>query len=160
WSPSNSSTTASWSTQWSHAMRSPITIRRADARRSTQRRKVHISYVTRWLSSCSRCRKTCFALSRRMSAAGRERPLSRSDLGAYLSPVGSFVPTRSTDLVSGLYAIGAIHINVKGICTNTVPVCAYRGAGRPEAAYLLERLVDATARDLGMSPDRIRRVNF
>ncbi|HVI64356.1 MAG TPA: molybdopterin cofactor-binding domain-containing protein, partial [Bradyrhizobium sp.] len=83
-----------------------------------------------------------------------------ANLGAYLSPFGSFVPTRSTDLVSGLYAIGAIHINVKGICTNTVPVCAYRGAGRPEAAYLLERLVDAAARDLGMSPDRIRRVNF
>src|SRR5262249_36574827 len=51
-------------------------------------------------------------------------------------------------------------INVKGVCTNTVPVCAYRGAGRPEAAYLLERLVDAAARQLGMSPDAIRRVNF
>ncbi len=61
----------------------------------------------------------------------------------------AFVPTRSTDLVSGLYAIGAIHINVKGVCTNTVPVCAYRGAGRPEAGYLLERLVDAAARELG-----------
>ena len=70
------------------------------------------------------------------------------------------MPTRSTDLVSGLYAIGAIHVNVKGVCTNTVPVCAYRGAGRPEAAYLLERIVDAAARELGMSPDAIRRVNF
>ena len=83
-----------------------------------------------------------------------------ANLGAYLSPFGSFVPTRSTDLVSGLYRIGAIHVNVKGVCTNTVPVCAYRGAGRPEAAYLLERLVDLAARELGMSPDRIRRVNF
>jgi aerobic carbon-monoxide dehydrogenase large subunit len=83
-----------------------------------------------------------------------------ANLGAYLSPFGSFVPTRSTDLVSGLYAIGAIHINVKGVCTNTVPVCAYRGAGRPEAAYLLERLVDASARELGITPDAIRRVNF
>ena len=71
-----------------------------------------------------------------------------ANLGAYLSPFGCFIPTRSTDLVSGLYAIGAIHINVKGVCTNTVPVCAYRGAGRPEAAYLLERLVDAAAREL------------
>ena len=70
------------------------------------------------------------------------------------------MPTRSTDLVSGLYVFGAIHVNVKGVCTNTVPVCAYRGAGRPEAAYLLERLVDAAARDTGMSPDKIRRVNF
>ena len=83
-----------------------------------------------------------------------------ANLGAYLSPFGCFVPTRSTDLVSGLYAVGAIHINVKGACTNTVPVCAYRGAGRPEAAYLLERLVDAAARELGVSPDAIRRVNF
>ncbi len=83
-----------------------------------------------------------------------------ANLGAYLSPFGSFVPTRSTDLVSGLYAIGAIHVNVKGVCTNTVPVCAYRGAGRPEAAYLLERLVDLAARELGKSPDAIRRVNF
>src|SRR5271169_1805669 len=83
-----------------------------------------------------------------------------ANLGAYLSPFGCFVPTRSTDLVSGLYAIGAIHVNVKGVCTNTVPVCAYRGAGRPEAAYLLERLVDAAARELKLSPDAIRRVNF
>src|SRR5438477_332000 len=83
-----------------------------------------------------------------------------ANLGAYLSPFGSFVPTRSTDLVSGLYAIGAIAINVKGVCTNTVPVCAYRGAGRPEAAYLLARLVDVAARELGMAPDAIRRVNF
>ena len=83
-----------------------------------------------------------------------------ANLGAYLSPFGCFVPTRSTDLVSGLYSTPAIHINVKGVCTNTVPVCAYRGAGRPEAAYLLERLVDAAARELGMSPDAIRRINF
>ena len=83
-----------------------------------------------------------------------------ANIGAYLSPFGCFIPTRSTDLVSGLYAIGAIHINVKGVCTNTVPVCAYRGAGRPEAAYLLERLVDAAAREVGMNPDAIRRINF
>jgi aerobic carbon-monoxide dehydrogenase large subunit len=83
-----------------------------------------------------------------------------ANLGAYLSPFGAFVPTRSTDLVSGLYSIGAVHVNVKGVCTNTVPVCAYRGAGRPEAAYLLERIVDAAARQLQMSPDAIRRVNF
>jgi aerobic carbon-monoxide dehydrogenase large subunit len=83
-----------------------------------------------------------------------------ANLGAYLSPLGPFIPTRSSDLVSGLYTTPAIFINVKGICTNTVTVCAYRGAGRPEAAYLMERLVDAAARDMGMSPDAIRRVNF
>src|SRR6202163_1132085 len=54
------------------------------------------------------------------------RVLILANIGAYLSPFGCFVPTRSTDLVSGRYAIGAIHINVKGVCTNTVPVCAYR----------------------------------
>ena len=88
------------------------------------------------------------------------RVTTLANLGAYLSPLGSFIPTRSSDLVSGLYTTPAIHINVKGVCTNTVPVCAYRGAGRPEAAYLMERLVDAAARDMGMAPDAIRRVNF
>jgi carbon-monoxide dehydrogenase large subunit len=83
-----------------------------------------------------------------------------ANLGAYLSPMGAFIPTRSSDLVAGLYTTPAIAINVKGVCTNTVPVDAYRGAGRPEAAYLIERLVDAAARDLGMSPDAIRRLNF
>src|SRR5580693_4952872 len=98
-----------------------------------------------------------------LDAAGRFlglRATILANLGAYLSPFGSFVPTRSTDLVSGLYDFPAIHVNVKGVCTNTVPVCAYRGAGRPEAAYLLERIVDAAARELGMTPDAIRRVNF
>src|ERR1700674_2315294 len=83
-----------------------------------------------------------------------------ANLGAYLSPLGAFIPTRSTDLVTGLYKTTAVAVNVKGVCTNTVPVCAYRGAGRPEAAYLLERLVDAAARELGKSPDAIRRINF
>jgi aerobic carbon-monoxide dehydrogenase large subunit len=83
-----------------------------------------------------------------------------ANLGAYLSPFGPMIPTRSSDLVSGLYTTPAIHVNVKGVCTNTLPVCAYRGAGRPEAAYLIERLVDAAARDLGMTPDALRRLNF
>ena len=71
-----------------------------------------------------------------------------ANLGAYLSQIGSFIPTRSTDLLSGLYTTPAIAVNVKGVCTNTVPVCAYRGAGRPEAAYVIERLVDAAAREI------------
>src|SRR3979409_1640925 len=75
--------------------------------------------------------------------------------------MGPFIPTRSTDLISGLYTTPAIAINVKGVCTNTVPVCAYRGAGRPEASYLIERLVDAAARrELNMTPDRIRPINL
>src|SRR4051794_11635641 len=83
-----------------------------------------------------------------------------ANIGAYLSPMGPFIPTRSTDLISGLYTTPAIAINVKGVCTNTVPVCAYRGAGRPEASYLIERLVDAAARELNMTQDRIRRINL
>jgi aerobic carbon-monoxide dehydrogenase large subunit len=83
-----------------------------------------------------------------------------ANVGAYLSPMGPFIPTRSSDLVSGLYTTPAIAVNVKGVATNTVPVCAYRGAGRPEASYLIERLVDAAARELGKSPDKIRRLNF
>jgi carbon-monoxide dehydrogenase large subunit len=83
-----------------------------------------------------------------------------ANIGAYLSPMGPFIPTRSTDLISGLYMTPALAINVKGVCTNTVPVCAYRGAGRPEASYLIERLVDAAARELNMTPDRIRRINL
>jgi carbon-monoxide dehydrogenase large subunit len=83
-----------------------------------------------------------------------------ANIGAYLSPVGPFVPTRSTDLISGLYTTPALAINVKGVCTNTVPVCAYRGAGRPESGYLIERLVDAAARELNMTPDKIRRINL
>ena len=84
-----------------------------------------------------------------------------ANLGAYLSPFGSIrADALDRSRLRPLLDSGAIHVNVKGVCTNTVPVCAYRGAGRPEAAYLLERLVDAAARELGMSPDAIRRVNF
>ena len=98
-----------------------------------------------------------------MDAKGRFLGLRVSiiaNLGAYLSPMGAFIPTRSSDLVAGLYTTPAIAINVKGVCTNTVPVCAYRGAGRPESSYLIERLVDAAARDLGKSPDAVRRINL
>ena len=82
-------------------------------------------------------------------------------LGAYLSNFGPFVPTEAgTDMLVGLYKTPAIYVNVKGMFTNTVSVDAYRGAGRPEAAYVLERMVDAAARDMGLAPDEIRRRNF
>ena len=63
-------------------------------------------------------------------------------------------------MLPGLYDIQAFHCRVRTVFTNTVPVDAYRGAGRPEAAYVIERLVDAAARKLGMTPDSIRRKNF
>jgi len=67
--------------------------------------------------SAGACRSTRTGGSSRSAS-----PTLANPFGAYLSPLGSFIPTRSTDLVVGLYRTPAIHINVKGICTNTVPV--------------------------------------
>ncbi len=84
-----------------------------------------------------------------------------ANMGAYLSNFAPEIPTISGAVMySGVYAIPAIHVGVKGVFTNTVPVDAYRGAGRPEAAYAVERLVDYTARRLGVPPQELRRRNF
>ncbi|HEX2138117.1 MAG TPA: xanthine dehydrogenase family protein molybdopterin-binding subunit [Woeseiaceae bacterium] len=86
---------------------------------------------------------------------------TRANLGAYLSTFGPSVPTYLyATLLAGTYKTPAIHAEVKGIFTNTVPVDAYRGAGRPEASYLLERLVDRAARETGIDPIQLRRRNF
>ena len=82
------------------------------------------------------------------------------DMGAYLSTFGPYIPHGGAGMLPGLYDIQAFHCRVRTVFTNTVPVDAYRGAGRPEAAYVVERLVDAAARKLGMAPDAIRRKNF
>ena len=82
-------------------------------------------------------------------------------LGAYLSHFSVFIPTMAgTSMLAGLYQTPAIYVNVKGVMTNTVPTDAYRGAGRPEAAYLLERFVDHIARETGLTPDEIRARNL
>ena len=84
-----------------------------------------------------------------------------ANMGAYLSEFGPFIPTKGGNaMLCGLYRFEAVYSRVRGVFTNTQPVDAYRGAGRPEAAYLLERLVDAAARRLGLSPAEIRRRNF
>jgi carbon-monoxide dehydrogenase large subunit len=84
-----------------------------------------------------------------------------ADLGAYISNYGAFVPTLAgTGMLTGVYDIPAFHARVRCVHTNTTPVDAYRGAGRPEAAYLIERLVDVAARDTGLSPVEIRKRNF
>ncbi|MBV9554648.1 MAG: xanthine dehydrogenase family protein molybdopterin-binding subunit [Alphaproteobacteria bacterium] len=84
-----------------------------------------------------------------------------ANMGAYLSNFAPEIPTFSGAVMhSGVYAIPAIHVSVKGLFTNTVPVDAYRGAGRPEAAYALERLVSFAARQLGVAPDELRRRNL
>ena len=76
-----------------------------------------------------------------------------ANMGAYLSNFAPEIPTVSGAVMhSGVYAIPAIHVGVKGVFTNTVPVDAYRGAGRPEAAYAVERLIDYAARRLGVPP--------
>src|SRR5258705_6679846 len=82
------------------------------------------------------------------------------DMGAYLSTFGPYIPHGGAGMLPGLYAIQAFHCRVRTVFTNTVPVDACRAAGRPEAAYVVERLVDASARKLGMTPDAIRRKNF
>jgi len=82
------------------------------------------------------------------------------DMGAYLSTFGPYIPHGGAGMLPGLYDIQAFHCRVRTVFTHTVPVDAYRGAGRPEAAYVIERLVDAAARKLGMTPDAIRKKNF
>jgi len=84
-----------------------------------------------------------------------------ANMGGYLSNFGPYIPTDCSVLMNnGVYAFKAMHVRVTGVFTNTVPVDAYRGAGRPEAIYLLERTVDAAARELGMDPAELRRRNF
>ncbi|MBX3571273.1 MAG: xanthine dehydrogenase family protein molybdopterin-binding subunit [Mesorhizobium sp.] len=98
-----------------------------------------------------------------MDAEGRFLGLRVSlaaNLGAYCSQYGPYIPYIGATMSTGVYDIKALHVGIDGIYTNTCPVDAYRGAGRPEAAYLLEKLVDACARDLKMSPAEIRRRNF
>ena len=84
-----------------------------------------------------------------------------ANIGAYVSNFGVYIPTSaSTQMYSGLYRIPAIHAEVKCAFTHTVPVDAYRGAGRPEASYTMERLVDECARVMGMDRREIRLKNF
>jgi len=84
-----------------------------------------------------------------------------ANMGAYLSTFASSVPTiLYATLLAGQYATPAIYAEVKAVFTNTVPVDAYRGAGRPEATYVVERLVETAAHELGMDPAEIRRRNF
>ncbi len=84
-----------------------------------------------------------------------------SNMGAYLSTFAPAIPTYlSATLLAGVYTTPAIYAEVKAVFTHTVPVDAYRGAGRPEATYLLERLVDVIAHDTGLDRLAIRRLNF
>ncbi|WP_404933785.1 xanthine dehydrogenase family protein molybdopterin-binding subunit [Nitratireductor sp. L15S-10] len=84
-----------------------------------------------------------------------------ANLGAYMSLFSSAVPTYLyATLLSGQYDIANIYCNVRTVYTNTAPVDAYRGAGRPEACYLVERIMETAARELGVDPAELRRINF
>ncbi len=89
------------------------------------------------------------------------RTSTLANMGAYLSTFSTSVPTwLHGTLMAGNYVTPLIYVNVKAVFTNTVPVDAYRGAGRPEATFQLERVIDKAARELGIDPIEIRRRNF
>ena len=89
------------------------------------------------------------------------RVKTHANFGAYMSLFSSSVPTYLyATLLSGQYNIPAIYAEVLGVYTNTTPVDAYRGAGRPEASYLIERLMETAARQLKADPAELRRKNF
>jgi carbon-monoxide dehydrogenase large subunit len=81
-------------------------------------------------------------------------------MGAYLHTFAPFIPTLGASIGTGVYDIASAYMYIRGVYTNTVPTDAYRGAGRPEAIYALERLVDQCAFDLGVERDEIRRRNM
>ena len=97
-------------------------------------------------------------------ADGRLTALSirtRANMGAYLNHFAPAIPSQMMGcMLTGVYAVPAIHAICEGVYTNTTPVDAYRGAGRPEATYLLERFIEHAARELGLAPEEIRRRNF
>lgn len=89
------------------------------------------------------------------------RGLTYANMGAYLSLAAPGVPTILHGLIlPGCYAIGAVDYTVHGVLTNTTPVDTYRGAGRPETTYLIERAVDLVAHKVGLDPVEVRRKNF
>ncbi len=89
------------------------------------------------------------------------RAITKANMGAYLSTFAPCIPTYlHGTLLAGQYATPAIYTNVKAVFTNTVPVDAYRGAGRPEATFLIERIVDVAAAEMNIDPAELRRRNF
>ena len=89
------------------------------------------------------------------------RVRSLGGTGAYISGAGTIIPLVLGPFVqSGVYDLPLVHYEVKAVMTNTAPVGAYRGAGRPEGVFIVERLMDAAARQIGMDPRAIRKVNY
>ncbi len=89
------------------------------------------------------------------------RVRSLGGTGAYISGAGTIIPLVLGPFVqSGVYDLPLVHYEVKAVMTNTAPVGAYRGAGRPEGVFIVERLMDAAARQIGMDPRAIRKANY
>lgn len=83
-----------------------------------------------------------------------------ADMGAYIPPNGAVPPTLASVLASGTYRTPSVAANVTGVYTNRPPTSPYRGAGRPEAIYTMERAIDQAARKIGIDPAEVRRKNF
>jgi carbon-monoxide dehydrogenase large subunit len=89
------------------------------------------------------------------------RTETMANVGAYLSNFSTATPTfLHGTLMAGNYTVPNVYVNVKAVFTNTAPVDAYRGAGRPEATFSIERVIDKAARELGLDPIAVRRKNF
>lgn len=113
--------------------------------------------------SCAQGRDNITVAKLALNADGKFLALdidTLADMGAYLSLYAPFIPWIGAEMLPGVYDFLTCHLRLRGVYTNTLPVDAYRGAGRPEAAYVIERLVDVAARELGMAPDELRRRNF
>jgi aerobic carbon-monoxide dehydrogenase large subunit len=113
--------------------------------------------------SCAHGRDNLTTAEMALDARGRflaMRVHIRGNLGAYPSQFGPYIPWLGATMATGPYDIRTMFVRCQGVYTHTVPVDAYRGAGRPEAAYLLERLVDSCARETGLKPEVIRARNF
>ena len=103
------------------------------------------------------------ARSRSMPTTGSSACVveTTANMGAYNSLFAPFIPTGAAlKVLPGVYDVKSLVYRVKGVLTNTTPVDAYRGAGRPESIYLMERLMDAAAREVGLDPAEFRRRNL
>lgn len=85
---------------------------------------------------------------------------SIADLGAFLTPTTAMIPARTPSMVCGPYAVQALESQMTGVFTNKTTTAPYRGAGRPEATYIVERVMDRIAHELGLDPAEVRRRNF
>ena len=88
------------------------------------------------------------------------RVCARADLGGYLGPRGSTAGSMWRIMGTSVYDIPAIDFDIAGVHTNRMPTCPYRGAGAPEAVFVIERLLDTAAREMGLSPAELRRRNL